>query len=82
MINPLGVSTSNTSKEEHRLIFETFCCERYVDKSRRTSKTVSEEKAKRIRQAVKGEQTDVFNCFFLLNSLRMTTHKPGYLSSV
>ena len=45
------------SKEEHRLIFEKFCRERYVDKSRRTSKTVSEEKAKRIRQAVKGEHS-------------------------
>ena len=55
MINPRGVITSNMSKEEHRLIFKTFCCERYVDKSRRTSKTVSEEKAKRIRHAVKGE---------------------------
>ena len=45
------------SKEEHRLILEKFCRERYVDKSRRTSKTVSEEKAKRIRQAVKGEHS-------------------------
>ena len=57
---PRGVNTSNMSKEEHRLIFEKFCCERYVaiDKSgRRTSKTVSEEKAKRIRQAVKGEHS-------------------------
>ena len=43
------------SKEKHRLIFEKFCRERYVDKSRRTSKTASEEKAKRIRQAVKRE---------------------------
>ena len=46
------------SEEEHRLIFEKFCRERYVaDKSRRTSKTISEEKAKRIRQAVKGEHS-------------------------
>ena len=46
-----GVNTSIMSKEEHRLIFEKFCRERYVDKSRRTSKTVSEEKAN-ILQAV------------------------------
>ena len=58
-INPRGVNTSNMSKEEHRLIFEKLCCDRYVDKSRRTSKTVSEEKAKRIRQAVKGEHSGV-----------------------
>ena len=50
------------SKEEHRLIFEKFCRERYVDKSR-TSKTVSEEKAKRIRQTVKGEYSGVTASF-------------------
>ena len=42
------------SKEEHRRFFEAFCRERYYDKG--TSKTVTEEKAKRIRQAIKGEQ--------------------------
>ena len=42
------------SKEEHKRLFETFCKERYYDKG--TSKTVIEEKAKRIRQAIKGEQ--------------------------
>ena len=60
---PRGVNTSIMSKEEHRLIFEKFCRERYVDKSRRTSKTVSEEKAKRIRQAVKGEYSGVTASF-------------------
>ena len=42
------------SKEDHRRLFETFCKERYYGKG--TSKTVSEEKAKTIRQAIKGEQ--------------------------
>eukprot|EP00731_Ephydatia_muelleri_P013704 Em0007g1014a len=51
------------SKEEHRMIFEKFCRERYVDKSRRTSKTVNEEKAKRIRQAVKGEHSSTTASF-------------------
>ena len=51
------------SKEEHRLIFEKFFRERYVDKCRRTSKIVSEEKAKRIRQAVKGEYSGVTASF-------------------
>ena len=35
----------------------------YVDKSRRTSKTVNEEKAKRIRQAVKGEHSSTTASF-------------------
>ena len=60
---PRGVNTSIMSKEEHQLIFEKFCSERYADKSRRTSKTVSEEKAKRIRQAVKGEHSGVTASF-------------------
>ena len=42
------------SKEDHRRLFETFCKERYYGKG--TSKTVTEEKAKTIRQAIKGEQ--------------------------
>ena len=44
------------SKEEHKRLFETFCKERYYDKG--TSKTVTEveEKAIRLRQAIKGEQ--------------------------
>mgnify|MGYP003482518905 CR=1 FL=1 len=42
------------SKEDHRRLFETFCKERYYGKG--TSKTVTEEKAKAIQQAIKGEQ--------------------------
>ena len=45
------------------MIFEKFCRKRYVDKSRRTSKTVNEEKAKRIRQAVKGEHSSTTASF-------------------
>ena len=41
-------------KKSTKDCFETFCKERYYDKG--TSKTVTEEKAKRIRQAIKGEQ--------------------------
>ena len=41
-------------KEDHTPLFETFCKERYYGKG--TSKTVTEEKAKAIRQAIKGEQ--------------------------
>ena len=45
------------------MIFEKFCRNRYVDKSRRTSKTVNKEKAKRIRQAVKGEHSSTTASF-------------------
>ena len=58
--NSWYVNTSIMSKEEHRLIFEKFCRERNVDKSRRT---ISEEKAKRIRQAVMGEYSGVTASF-------------------
>ena len=40
------------------MIFDKFCRERYVDKSRKISRAVSsEEKTKGIRQAVKGEHS-------------------------
>ena len=43
------------SKEDHKkIVFKTFCNRRYYGKG--TSKTVTEEKAKTIRQAIKGEQ--------------------------
>ena len=42
------------SKEDHRRLFEMFCKERYYGKG--TSKTVTEGKAKTIRQAINGEQ--------------------------
>ena len=38
----------------HRRFFETFCKERYYGKG--TSEMVTEEKAKKIRQVIKGEQ--------------------------
>lgn len=42
------------SKEDHREVFEKYCKDKYY--GNRTSKTVTEEKAKTIRQAIRGEQ--------------------------
>ena len=51
------------SKEGHRELFEKFCRTKYFDHTT-TSKTVSEEKAKKIIDVLNGiERSDVSNSF-------------------
>lgn len=63
----IAMAKSQKFKSGHKQLFQKFCEDNYLEKESKpkvTSKTVSEEKAGRIKQVIRGEKLEVHSPSF------------------